>query len=101
MAGTVIAFIFGVLQAFLLKVTLFSFTEGNYQKAAVFMILKLIAYGAAAMLLVFLFSDYVISCVIGYAIGLPVTVTVWFIINTLRAKCAATGDGKNEGSNDN
>ena len=65
------------------------------------MILKLIAYGAAAMLLVFLFSDFVISCVIGYAIGLPVTVTVWFIINTLRAKCAATGDGENEGSNNN
>ena len=101
LAGAVIAFVFGVLQAFLLKLTLFSFTEGNYQKAAVFMILKLIAYGAAAMLLVFLFSDYVISCVIGYAIGLPVTVTVWFIINTLSAKCAATGDGENEGSNNN
>ena len=51
MAGAVIAFVFGVLQAFLLKVTLFSFTEGNYRKAAVFMILKLAFYGAAAMLL--------------------------------------------------
>ncbi|MGN0492530.1 MAG: hypothetical protein ACI4F7_02690 [Acutalibacteraceae bacterium] len=101
MAGAVIAFVFGVLQAFLLKVTLFSFTEGNYQKAAVFMIVKLLAYGAAALLLVFLFSDYVIGCVIGYAAGLPVTVTVWFIINTLRAKNADSGDGKNEGNNNN
>ena len=65
------------------------------------MIFKLIAYGAAAMLLVFFFSDYVISCVIGYAIGLPVAVTVWFIINTFRAKNADSGDGKNEGSNNN
>lgn len=101
MAGAVIAFIFGALQAFLLKVTLFSFTAGNYRKAAAFMILKFIAYGAAALLLVFLFSDYVISCVIGYAIGLPVTVTVWFIINTFCAERAASGDGKNEGSNNN
>ena len=101
LAGAVIAFVFGVLQAFLLKLTLFSFTEGNYQKAALCLIVKLIAYGAAALMLVFLFPDYVISCVIGYAIGLPVTVTVWFIINTLRAKNADSGDGKNENCNNN
>ena len=95
------AFIFGVLQAFLLKITLFSFTAGNYQKAALCLLVKLIAYGAAALLLVFLFSDYVIGCVVGYAAGLPVTVTAWFIINTLRAKNAASGDGKNEDSNNN
>lgn len=101
MAGAVIAFAFGILQAFLLKTTLFSFTAGNYQKAALCLIIKLIAYGAAAILLVFLFSDYVISCVIGYAAGLPAAVTVWFIINALRAKNADSGDGKNEDSNNN
>lgn len=101
MAGAVIAFAFGILQAFLLKGTLFSFTAGNYQKAALCLIIKLIAYGAAALILVFLFSDYVISCVIGYAAGLPAAVTVWFIINTLRAKNEASGDGKNEDSNNN
>ena len=101
MAGAVIAFAFGILQAFLLKGTLFSFTAGNYQKAALCLIVKLIAYGTAAILLVFLFSDYVISCVIGYAAGLPAAVTVWFIINTLRAKNADSGDGKNEDSNNN
>ena len=99
--AAVFAFIFGVLQAFLLKNTLFSFTEGNYQKAALCLIIKLILYGAAAIILVFLFSDYVIGCVIGYAAGLPAAVTVWFIINTLRAKNEASGDGKNEGSNNN
>ena len=101
MAGAVIAFAFGILQAFLLKSILFSFTAGNYQKAALCLIVKLIAYGTAAILLVFLFSDYVISCVIGYAAGLPAAVTVWFIINTLRAKNADSGDGKNEDSNNN
>lgn len=99
--ATVFAFIFGILQAFLLRNTLFSFTSGNYQKAAFFLIVKFIAYGAATLILVFLFSDYVISCVIGYAAGLPAAVTVWFIINTLRAKNEASGDGKNEGSNNN
>ena len=101
MVGALIAFIFGILQAFLLKNTLFSFTAGNYQKAALFLTVKFIAYGAAALILIFLFSDYVISCVIGYAAGLPAAVTVWFIINTLRAKNAASGDGKNEDSNNN
>lgn len=101
MAGAVIAFAFGILQAFLLKGTLFSFTAGNYQKAALCLIIKLIAYGAVALILVFLFSDYVISCVIGYAAGLPAAVTVWFIINTLRAKNEASGDGRNEDSNNN
>lgn len=101
MAGAVIAFAFGILQALLLKTALFSFTAGNYQKAALFLIVKFIAYGGAAILLVFLFRDYVISCVIGYAIGLPAAVTVWFIINTLRAKNADSGDGKNEDSNNN
>lgn len=101
MAGAVIAFAFGILQALLLKTTLFSFTVGNYQKAALFLIVKLIAYGAAALVLVFLFRDYVINCVIGYGAGLPAAVTVWFIINTLRAKNADSGDGKNEDSNNN
>lgn len=101
MAGAVIAFVFGILQALLLKVILFSFTSGNYQKAALCLIVKLIAYGAAALMLVFLFPDYVISCVIGYAAGLPAAVTVWFIINTLRAENADSGDGKNEDGNNN
>ena len=101
MAGAVIAFAFGILQAFLLKVTLFSFTAGNYQKAALCLIIKLIGYGAAALILVFLFSDYVISCVIGYAAGLPAAVTVWFIINTLRPKNETSGDGRNEDNNNN
>lgn len=101
MAGAAIAFVFGILQAFLLKATLFSFTSGNYPKAALCLIVKLIAYGAAALMLVFLFPDYVISCVIGYAAGLPAAVTVWFIINTLRAENADSGDGKNEDSNNN
>ncbi|MEE1239969.1 MAG: hypothetical protein UHO61_08605 [Acutalibacteraceae bacterium] len=101
MAGAIIAFAFGILQAFLLKSTLFSFTAGNYQKAALFLIVKFITYGAAAILLVFLFSDYIINCVIGYGAGLPVAVAVWFIINTIRGKNADSGDGKNEDSNNN
>ena len=101
MAGGVIAFAFGILQAFLLKSILFSFTAGNYQKAALFLILKFITYGAAAVLLVFLFSEYIINCVIGYGAGLPLSITAWFIVNTLRAKNADSGDGKNEDSNNN
>lgn len=101
MAGAVIAFAFGILQVFLLKGTIFSFTSGNYQKAALFLIVKFISYGGAAILLVFLFSEYIINCAVGYAIGLPAAVTVWFIINTLRAKNADSGDGRNEDSNNN
>ena len=101
MAGAVIALAFGILQAFLLKGTLFSFTAGNYPKAALCLIVKLIAYGIAAMAFVLLFLEYIINCVVGYAVGLPAAVTVWFIINTIRAKNADSGDGRNEDSNNN
>ena len=101
MVSGAIALVFGIAEALLLKNMLFSVTSGNYSKAAVIMIVKLLLYGAAAILLVFLFSEYLISCVIGYAIGLPVTVTVWFIINSIRAKNADSGDGKYENSDNN
>lgn len=101
MVSGAIALVFGIAEALLLKNMLFSVTSGNYSKAAVIMIVKLLLYGAAAILLVFLFSECLISCVIGYAIGLPVTVTVWFIINNFRAKNADSGDGKYENSDNN
>ena len=101
MVSGAIAFVFGIAEALLLKNMLFSFTSGNYMRAAVIMLVKLLLYGAAAILLVFFFSDYVINCVIGYALGLPAAVTVWFIINNLRAKNADSGDGKNENIDNN
>lgn len=101
MVSGAIALVFGITEALLLKNMLFSFTSGNYMKAAVIMIVKLLLYGAAAILLVFLFSDYLINCVIGFALGLPAAVTVWFIINTFRAKNADSGDGRYENSDNN
>ena len=96
-----VAFIFGALQALLLKSLLFSFTSGNYAKAAVMLFVKLITYAAAASLLVFVFDGYIISCAVGYTIGLPVTVAAYFIYGTVKCRSSHSGDGENENTDDN
>lgn len=96
-----VAFIFGALQALLLKNLLFSFTAGNYAKAAVMLFVKLITYAAAASLLVFVFDDFIISCAVGYTVGLPVTVAAYFIYGTVKGRNSYSGDGKNENTDDN
>ena len=55
MVSGAIAFVFGIAEALLLKNMLFSFTSGNYMRAAVIIIVKLSLYGTASILLVFLF----------------------------------------------
>ena len=96
-----VAFIFGALQALLLKSLLFSFTAGNYAKAAVMLFIKLITYAAAASLLVFVFDKHIISCAVGYTIGLPVTVAAYFVYGAVKGRSSHSGDGKNENTDDN
>lgn len=101
MIGGSVAFIFGAVQALLLKNLLFSFTAGNYAKAAVMLFIKLITYAAAASLLVFVFDEHIISCAVGYTVGLPVTVAAYFIYGTVKGRSSHSGDGKNENTDDN
>ena len=101
MIGGSVAFIFGAVQALLLKNLLFSFTAGNYAKAAVMLFIKLITYAAAASLLVFVFDKHIISCAVGYTVGLPVTVAAYFIYGTVKGRSSHSGDGKNENTDDN
>lgn len=96
MVSAVIAAVFGVGQAWLLKKTLFAVTGGNYTSAVVFLIIKFILYGGALAVLMMFFSSYVINCLLGYAAGLPLCVAAWFLYKTLRS-----GDGKNESNNNN
>ena len=51
--GTIASVAFGVLQAFLLKSVLLSFTRGRYEQAALALFLKLIFYAAAAAAVLF------------------------------------------------
>ena len=101
MIGGSVAFIFGAVQALLLKNLLFSFTAGNYAKAAVMLFIKLITYAAAASLLVFVFDEHIISCAVGYTVGLPVTVAAYFIYGAVKGRSSHSGDGKNENTDDN
>ena len=100
MIGGSVAFIFGPVQALLLKNLLFSFTSGNYAKAAVMLFIKLITYAAAASLLVFVFDKHIISCAVGYTIGLPLAIAVWFACKKTARKNVYSGDGKNGHDND-
>ena len=101
MIGGSVAFVFGAVQALLLKNLLFSFTAGNYAKATVMLFIKLITYAAAASLLVFVFDEHIISCAVGYTVGLPVTVAAYFIYGTVKGRSSHSGDGKNENTDDN
>ena len=62
-----IAFVFGIAEALMLKSALSSFTSGNYTKAVTLVLIKLLLYGAAAVLLVFVFPKSLYACLIGYA----------------------------------
>ena len=95
-----IAFIFGIAEALMLKSALSSFTSGNYTKAVALVLIKLLLYGATA-LLVFVFPKSLYACLIGYAAGLPLAVVGWFIYYTVRTQRVKSGDDKNESNNNN
>ena len=101
MAAGIIAAVFGAAEAGFLKKTLGFFTSGEYTAAVAFALIKLLLYGAALPVLVFLFPAHIIECVIGYAVGLPLSVMFFFILNTINAGKASSGDGKNESGNNN
>ena len=76
-----IAFVFGIAEAL--------------------MLIKLLLYGAAAILLVFVFPKSLYACLIGYAAGLPLATVGWFIYYTVRTQRVKSGDDKNESNNNN
>lgn len=96
-----IAFIFGIAEALMLKSALSSFTSGNYTKAVTLVLIKLLLYGAATALLVFVFPKSLYACLTGYAAGLPLVTVGWFIYYTLRTQRVKSGDDKNESNNNN
>ena len=96
-----IAFVFGIAEALMLKSALSSFTSGNYTKAVVLVLVKLLLYGVASVLLVFVFPKLLYACLIGYAAGLPLAVVGWFIYYTVRTQRVKSGDDKNESNNNN
>ena len=65
------------------------------------MLIKLLLYGAATALLVFVFPKSLYACLIGYAAGLPLAVVGWFIYYTVRTQRVKSGDDKNESNNNN
>ena len=96
-----IAFIFGIAEALMLKSALSSFTSGNYTKAVTLVLIKLLLYGAATALLVVVFPKSLYACLTGYAAGLPLATVGWFIYYTLRTQRVKSGDDKNESNNNN
>ena len=70
-------------------------------KAVTLVLIKLLLYGAAAVLLVFVFPKSLYACLIGYAAGLPLATVGWFIYYTVRTQRVKSGDDKNESNNNN
>lgn len=102
MAAGLAAAAFGAIEAVLLKKALNRFTAGKYTAAVALTLIKLLLYASAIPVLVFVFPSHIIECVIGYAVGLPASVTFCFIFNTIKnAEKASSGDDQNESGNNN
>lgn len=79
MFGFVIALLFGLAQMFLLSKMLKGATSGNINTLALFLAVKFVTYTAAVLLLLLVFPKSLIPCACGYAAGLPLGATVYFI----------------------
>lgn len=101
MISVLIAFAFGVLEAFVLSKILFAVTSGDYVKAIIFMLIKFATYAVAIALLLLFFSQCIINCAIGYSVGLPIVTIVWFAHKISHGKGVKSGDDQNEHNNNN
>lgn len=79
MFGFVIALLFGLAQMFLLSKMLKGATSGNIKALALYLAVKLVAYIAAVLLVLLVFPNSLIACACGYAAGLPLGATVYFV----------------------
>lgn len=101
MISGVIAFAFGVFEAFVLSKILFAVTTGDYAKAVIFILIKFATYAAAIVVLFLLYFQCIISCAIGYAVGLPVVIVIWFAHKMSLGKGDKSGDDRNGHNNNN
>ena len=79
----ILSFLFGVWQAFLLKKALTSILGSDYMKAVMFFLIKMVFYAVAAVILVFWCRKYLVACAIGFGIGLPLMIMIYFVCKTL------------------
>lgn len=96
----VIAFFFGIFQAFLLKRMLESFTSGKTTAAMFVFMTKLLLYSIVLALLVVFYFDKIICAAIGFTLGLPVAVCLYSAYLKLKGG-KKSGDDKNENNSDN
>lgn len=101
MLSGIISAAFGLMQTLMLKTALFSFTAGNYVKAALFVLIKLMLYGAGAILTVFVFSDALVKLLVGYTVGLLASAIVLFVRYGVSARIANTEGDTDEIGNNN
>ena len=79
MTAFFLAFLFGILQIFLLNRLLTAVTTGNTSKIWLFLLLKFSAYGIAIALLMLRYFESFIYCFCGFAAGMPLGAVVWFV----------------------
>ncbi len=101
MLSGIISAVFGLMQALMLKTALFSFTAGNYTRAALFVLVKLMLYGVGAVLAVFVFSDALINLLVGYTVGLLASAIALFVRYGVSARTVNTEGDTDEIGNNN
>lgn len=75
----IISLLFGIGQVVLLSL-ITSFTAAKRRKELfLVLVIKFLTYGLAALLLVFLYFEYLVDCLCGFAVGMPVTAVLIFV----------------------
>lgn len=96
----VISFLFtailGAGQFLLLAGLLASALAGNFTKTAVYLMAKLVLYGAAAAVIVLLLKQYLIPAAAGYASGVPVAAIAYFAFKAVRGKKHPSTDSEGD-----
>ena len=97
---TVISFlltaILGAGQFLLLAGLLGRALAGDFTKTAVYLMAKLMLYGAAAAVMVLLLKPYLIPAAAGYASGVPVAAIAYFALRAAKGKKLPSTDSKGD-----
>lgn len=97
--------ILGAGQFLLLAGLLGRALAGDFTKTAVYLMAKLMLYGAAAAVIVLLLKPYLIIAAVGYASGVPVAAIAYFAFRAAKGKklpsTDSEGDDALDGNTDN
>ncbi|MBR7071778.1 MAG: hypothetical protein IKI29_06435 [Clostridia bacterium] len=91
MSAFFLAFLFGVLQTFLLSRLVFAVTANNIKYIWLFLLLKFFCYGFAIAMLMVKYIEWIVYCACGFAAGMPLSAVIYFIYRSYKQSARKKG----------